>query len=89
MNKNSSQRTYLYFGGYYSYHFSGVIKGKGMDFNDTFERTETGLVYGFGVEMMSVFVSVNFKYGLSNIMKDKNIDKFTSRATYFSIGYMF
>jgi len=38
---------------------------------------------------MSILVGVNFKYGLSNIMKDENAGELKNRATYFSIGYIF
>ncbi|MHA1207503.1 MAG: M28 family peptidase [Candidatus Hodarchaeales archaeon] len=89
MNKVYNLRLYVNVGGYYSYHFSGSANGKSLDFDNTFEQTETGLVYGFGMEVMSVFISVNFLHGLSNLMKDKNIGEFTNRATYFSMGYIF
>jgi aminopeptidase YwaD len=89
MNKMFYQRFFLHFGGYYTYHFSGSANGTSLDFDNTYEQTETGLVYGFGVEMMSILVGVNFKYGLSNIMKDENAGELKNRATYFSIGYIF
>jgi aminopeptidase YwaD len=89
MNKLYENRAYLYLGGYYSYHFSGAAGGKTLDFSNTFERTETGLTYGFGMEVMSVFVNINFKYGLSNIFKNIGQGEVSSVATYISIGYLF
>ncbi len=89
MDKKFDQRSYVYFGEYYSYHFSGSANGILLDFDNTFEQTESGLVYGFGLESLPIFISVNFKHGLTNITKDIDTDKFTNRATYFSIGYMF
>ena len=89
MNGTSRSRFFANAGGYYSYNFSGSVNGESMDLDNTFERTETGLVYGFGLEMMSVYIGVNFKRSLSNLTKDKNIGDFTNRATYFTIGYIF
>ena len=89
MNRTYKSRFFASFGGYYSYNFSGSVNGESLDFDNTYERTETGLVYGFGVEMMSVYIGVNFKRGQSNLMKDKNAGDFTNRATYFTIGYIF
>jgi aminopeptidase YwaD len=89
MSKLYEQRAYMYLGGYFSHHFSGSAAGQTMDFNKVFERNETGLVYGFGMEVMSVFVDMNFKFGLSNLLKDKNLGEISNRATYVTIGYMF
>jgi aminopeptidase YwaD len=89
MNKLYEQRAYMYLGGYYCHHFSGSVGSKALDFNHTFEKKETGLVYGLGMEVMSVFVEFNFKYGLSNIMKEKSLGELSNYASYFTIGYMF
>lgn len=89
MNSEYNQRFYLHIGAYYSYHFSGSANGQSMDFNNTFEQNETGLTYGIGIEIMSVVVGVNFKHGLSPLMKDQTMGKITDRATYFSLGYIF
>lgn len=87
--KGSSQRFYATLGAYYSYHFSGSANGKSLDFDNSFEQTETGIVYGFGLEVNSVFVSVNFNNGLSKLSKDEKMSDFKNRATYFSMAYMF
>jgi hypothetical protein len=41
------------------------------------------------MEVMSVFVNINFKYGLSNIFKNSGQGEVSSVATYISIGYLF
>ncbi|MCF8371351.1 MAG: M28 family peptidase [Bacteroidales bacterium] len=82
-------RVYATLGAYYRYHFSGTANGKSLDFDNSFEQTETGIVYGFGFEQNSVFVSVNFSLGLSSLAKDANMSDFKNRATYFSMAYMF
>ncbi|MCX6224463.1 MAG: outer membrane beta-barrel protein, partial [Bacteroidia bacterium] len=89
MNTQLQTRFYANLGGYYRYHFAGSAGGNSLDFDNSFEQAETGVVYGMGVEVMKVFVSVNFKRGLSGVAKDKNMGEFTSRATYFSLGYIF
>lgn len=89
MNKMSKSRFFINVGGYYSYNFSGSVNGKSLDFDNTYERIETGLVYGIGAEVMSLSFGITFRHGLSNLMKDKSIDEFSNRATYFTIGYVF
>lgn len=89
MNAQLQTRFYVNLGGYYRYHFAGSAGDHSLDFDKSFEQAETGVVYGMGVEVMKVLVSVNFKRGLSNIMQNKALGEFTSRATYFSIGYIF
>lgn len=89
MDKENKNRFFINLGGYYSKHFSGSEDGKSLDFKNFYQEVETGLVYGFGMEMKSVFVCINMKYGLSNIMRDVKKYEFRSRALYFSLGYMF
>jgi hypothetical protein len=89
MNRTLNNRAFVHFGGYFSHHFSGSANGESLDFNNTFDQSETGIIYGLGMEMSSVFIGINAKCGLSNIMKDSNTNEFKNRATYISIGYMF
>ena len=89
MEDLAGQRFFAKIGGYYSYHFAGVMNKNSVDFDNNFEQTETGIQYGFGMEAMSIFISVNFKHGLTGIMKDASSATFRSRATYFTVGYMF
>lgn len=89
MNRKYNQRSYINIGGYYTYNLGGSANKESLDFDNTFEQTETGLIYGIGMEVMSIHFGVNFKHGLSNLMKDKNMGDFTNRATYFSLGYSF
>lgn len=89
MNQNVRQRFFVSFGAYYSYNFAGTVGGKRMDFENDFDRNETGIVYGLGLEVMSVVVSVNSRYGLSNLSKNDEYGEFKNRGTYFTLGYIF
>lgn len=89
MNREQNMRLFLNIGAYYSYHFSGKANGISLDFENSYEREEQGLVYGFGIEASSVIVSFNGKYGLSNLEKDPLLKDFTNRAIYFSLAYLF
>ncbi|NPD45371.1 M28 family peptidase [Lentimicrobium sp. S6] len=84
-----NSRFYVSAGAYYSYHFSGKAGGESLDFENRFHQSETGLVFGIGLEVSSIFVSLNFKNGFSEIMKEQDAPKMSSRASYFTIGYMF
>lgn len=88
MEGMAKQRFFAKFGGYYSYHFTGAVDGTPMDFDNTYNQAETGIIYGIGIEVMSVFISVNFKHGLTEILKGSQ-GYFINRATYFTAGYMF
>ena len=89
IDRNVSQRFYATIGAYYSYHFAGRMAKKPMDFANSYARNETGLVYGFGFEVMSVFVSVSFKHGFTNLLSDETKGVIRSRGTYLTVGYVF
>ena len=90
MNQNGVQeRLHASIGGYYSYHFAGAINKVAMDFDNTYEQSEIGIVYGLGLEVMKVCVSVNFKHGFTNIMQGDDNGTVNNRAMYFTLGYMF
>ena len=89
MNRNGGQeRMHVSVGGYYSYHFAGSVNKVAMDFNNTYEQSEMGIVYGLGLEVMKVCVSVNFKHGFTNIMQGTDNGTIRNRAIYFTLGYM-
>ncbi len=89
MNPQASQRFFATVGGYYTYHFAGSVNKESMDFDNTYTQTETGIVYSIGMEVMKIFVSVNFKHGLSNLLLQENLGNIVTRGTYFTVGYMF
>lgn len=89
MNQEMKSRLFITAGAYYSYHFSGKAGGESLDFENKFHQSETGLVYGIGIEVFSIFASINFKHGLSDLSKHSEMKKMKSFATYFSLGYMF
>lgn len=89
MQSTVSQRFYLSIGGYYSYHFAGRLAKQSIDFSNDYVQSETGLTYSLGFEIMSVFVSVNYKHGLNNILLEENMGEIKTRGMYFSLGYMF
>ncbi len=86
---NYGGRFYVNLGAYYSYHINGTANGESLDFVNTYNNTETGLVIGLGFELNSFIVGLNFKRGLSNMVKEENINGFKNRAFYLSIGYLF
>ncbi len=89
MNQDIHQRFFVTVGAYYSYHFAGTVGGKKMDFENDFDRDETGLVYGIGLEVMSVVVGVDFRYGLTELAKGAGYNEFRNRGTFFTLGYFF
>jgi aminopeptidase YwaD len=89
MDKSSRQRTFARFGAYYAYHFAGRSGSMPVDFTQDIEQIETGIVYGVGLEVMSIIIAVNFNHGLSNISKDKSESELRNRVAFFSMAYLF
>lgn len=89
MQSGTRQRTFASVGGYYSYHFAGSLAGKSLDFASEYNPSEFGMVYGFGIEVMSVYVAMNFKNAFTNIFIDEGGGKIKNRAIYFTLGYFF
>ncbi len=89
MERSVQQRFFATIGGYYSYHFAGRTNKMPVDFGNTFAQSETGITYGFGLEVMSFFLNVQFKHGLSNILLQENTDFIRTRGIYLGVGYMF
>lgn len=89
MNQDIRQRFFVSIGAYYSYNFAGTIGGEKIDFDNNFDRDETGLVCCFGLEVMSVVVSFNSRYGLTNLSRNDEYGEFRNRGVYFTLGYIF
>ncbi len=89
MDPSSGQRFYGTIGGYYSYHFAGRVNKSKMEFGDLYSQTENGLVYGIGLEVMSVFLSVNFKHSFTNLTLQEGLTDIKNRAWYITMGYAF
>jgi len=81
-------RLHASIGGYFGYHFAGTVDKKAIDFDNIYNPMEGGLVYGFGFEIGSVLVGMNFRNSLTNMLMTDD-DKMRNRAVYFTIGKMF
>ncbi len=81
-------RFFASFGGYFAYHFAGSVNKQTIDFTNDYDPLEGGLVYGLGFEFNKVFLSVNFKNSLTNMLLTEG-DRMRNRAVYLTIGKMF
>jgi len=89
MNKQFDYRSFAQLGGYYSYHLGGHYNFGAMAFGTKVSQREAGITLGAGIEVSSLFLELNFKFGLTNLMVDDNLDVSMTRATFFTVGYMF
>jgi len=81
----------FFLGGYYAYRFSGKQGGEIIDFDNTFNRDEGGLTYGFGLYMKPFKIGFVNRRALTNFTKHANADNahIQNRTTYFTITYIF
>ena len=81
----------VFFGGYYSYRFGGKQDRKKIDFENTFNRNEAGLTYGFGLYLKPFKIGFTSRYALTNFTKFINADHahIRNRTNYFTITYLF
>jgi hypothetical protein len=80
-------------GGYYAHRFSGTMDGEKMDFENTFNREEWGLTYGFGLELRPIRTRIGFinRSSFTNLMQERNADNASlrNRTSYFTMTYIF
>ena len=90
-SRNRSSGADLFFGGYYSYRFSGKQGENNLDFENTFKRNEFGLTYGFGVCLSPFKIGFTNRTALTSFTKFPNSDNayIKNRAKYLSIAYIF
>ena len=81
----------LFFGGYYSYHLGGKQDGEKLNFENTFNRTEAGLTFGFGWYMKPFSIGITGRTALTDFTKIPNANNvhLRNRTFYTTMRYMF
>lgn len=75
----------IFFGGYYSYGFSGKQGGETIDFEKTFYRHEFGLTFGFGIFSNPFKLGYTFRFPLSDFTQSADTYNGHIRKKTFSI----
>ena len=78
-------------GGYYSYCLSGHQGKEKLDFDNTFNRNEGGLIFGFSQSMAPIQFGFNTRIALTNFTQSANADNkhLQKRTMYLTVTYMF
>jgi hypothetical protein len=82
----------LFFGGYYSYRFSGRQGKEKLDFENTFNRSEAGLTFGLSMFFKPIKIGFSGRMALTDFTKsskDDNIHLQKNKVVYFTMTYMF
>ena len=81
----------LSIGGYYAYRFGGKQGNEKIDFENTFNRHEGGIAYGFGMWVRPFKIAFTGRNALTNFTKSTNEDKahLQNRTRYFTLTYLF
>ena len=89
MNSMADQRFFAMAGGYYTWHFAGSEGGQAVDFDQVYHSRGYGITWGIGLEAMSVYAKLTFKYGLNNLLIDESAGLMKDRGAYLTLGYFF
>jgi hypothetical protein len=82
----------VFFGGYYAYRFAGKQDKNKIDFQNSFNRNEGGLTFGFGMFLGSpIRIGYTSRVALTNFSKSSSADngRIRNRTNYFTITYIF
>jgi aminopeptidase YwaD len=81
----------IFFGGYYSYRFSGKQGGETIDFTDTFNRGDFGLNFGFDIFLKPLKFGYTFRIPLTDFAKstDTYNGNLRNRLLYLTLTYTF
>jgi len=81
----------IFFGGYYSYLLGGKQDGEKLNFENTFNRTEAGLTFGFGWHMKPFSIGITGRTALTDFTKIPNANNahLRNRTLYTTMRYMF
>ena len=81
----------VFIGGYYSYRFDGKQGKEIIDFENTFNRNEGGLTYGFGLYVKPFKIGFTNRTALTNFTQNANADNahIRNRTSFFTITYLF
>lgn len=80
---------YLLAGGYYRNNFAGSENGKSVDFSAKYSKSETGICFGAGVQVMKYQMGFYQKYGFNNVLQNDADGEILNKTTYFSVLYFF
>jgi len=82
----------IFFGGYYSYRFTGKQDGETIDFQNTFNRNEFGLNFGFDLFLKPIKFGWTFRIPLTDFTQSDDsayIGNIRNRILYLTIMYIF
>jgi aminopeptidase YwaD len=81
----------IFFGGYYSYRFNGKQDGETIDFENTFNRHDFGLNFGFSLIMKPIKETFTFRIPLTDFAKstDTYNGNLRNRLLYITLTYTF
>ncbi len=80
---------YLLAGGYYRYNFAGKENGHSADFTSKYSKTETGICFGAGLQILKYQMGFYQKYGLNNVLQNNTNGEIINKSNYFSVIYFF
>jgi len=80
----------LFFGGYYSYRFAGKQGKEKMDFENKFNRHESGLTFGFSMFFRPFTLGIAGRLALTDLTKipDANNAHLQNRTVFLTLRYM-
>jgi len=81
----------IFFGGYYSYRLNGKQNGKAIDFENTFNRNEFGLNFGFSLLLKPIKETFTFRIPLTDFAKSTDVydGNLRNRLLYITFTYTF
>lgn len=81
----------IFFGGYYSYRFSGKQGGETIDFQNTFNRNEFGLNFGFDIFLKPLKFGYTFRIPLTDFAQSTSVynGNLRNRLLYMTLTYTF
>jgi hypothetical protein len=81
----------IFFGGYYSYCIGGKLGSEKIDFENTFNRSESGLTYGGSAYLMPFKIGFTGRTALTDFTKSTAADHATirNRTMYCTLTYLF
>jgi len=81
----------MFLGGYYSVRFGGNMGKEKIDFENIFNRRESGITYGIGLFVRPFKIGYTWRRALTNFTQSPNDDNayIRNRTNYFTISYIF
>ena len=81
----------FFFGGYYSYRFAGKQGKDKMDFENIFNRHESGLTFGFSMFFRPFTLGIAGRMALTDLTKIPDADNahLQNKTAFLTLRYMF